>query len=46
VLIGNLVMVHAGIDPADDAPALARFLAKPLDELPRPEPGGALRHCA
>jgi serine/threonine protein phosphatase 1 len=45
VLIGNLVLVHAGIDPADDAPALAQFLAKPWDELPLPRPGGD-RHWA
>src|SRR4051794_34754129 len=40
LLVGNLVIVHAGIDPAEDEPGMRRFLAKPWDELPRPAPGG------
>jgi serine/threonine protein phosphatase 1 len=45
LLIGNLAIVHAGIDPSEDAAGMHRFLAKPWDELPRPEPGGD-RHWA
>lgn len=45
LLIGNLVIVHAGIDPAEDEAGMRRFLATPWDELPRPGPGGD-RHWA
>jgi len=40
VLIGNLVIVHAGIDPTEDAEEMQRFLEKSWEELPRPGPGG------
>jgi serine/threonine protein phosphatase 1 len=45
VRVGTLVLVHAGIDPADDEPGLVRFLATPWDELPRRGAGGD-RHWA
>jgi serine/threonine protein phosphatase 1 len=45
LLIGNLVIVHAGIDPAEPESGMRRLLAKPWDELPRAAPGGD-RHWA